>query len=80
MSNHNLMENLLSFLILMAVIVICILILNIENPFLGILASLVFFILFIAGVIYAVGYALGETLKYRNEVEMEELVENEEND
>ena len=64
----------------MAVIVICILILNIENPFLGILASLVFFILFIAGVIYAVGYALGETLKYRNEVEMEELVENEEND
>ena len=77
------MENLLSFLILMAVIVICILILNIENPFLGILASLAFFILFIAGVIYAVGYALGETLKYRNEVEMEELeelVENEEND
>ncbi len=74
------MENLLSFLFLMAVIVICILILNIENSFLGILASLAFFILFIAGVIYAVGYALGETLKYRNEVEMEELVENEEND
>ena len=77
------MENLLSFLFLMAVIAICILILNIENSFLGILASLAFFILFIAGVIYAVGYALGETLKYRNEVEMEELeelVENEEND
>ena len=77
------MENLLSFLFLMAVIVICILILNIENSFLGILASLAFFILFIAGVIYAVGYALGETLKYRSEVEMEELeelVENEEND
>ena len=77
------MENLLSFLFMMAVIVICILILNIENSFLGILASLAFFILFIAGVIYAVGYALGETLKYRNEVEMEELeelVENEEND
>ena len=67
----------------MAVIVICILILNIENSFLGILASLAFFILFIAGVIYAVGYALGETLKYRNEVELEELeelVENEGNE
>ena len=77
------MENLLSFLFLMAVIVICILILNIENSFLGILASLAFFILFIAGVIYAVGYAFGETLKYRSEVEMEEmeeLAEDEEND
>lgn len=77
------MENLISFLFLMAVIVICVLTLNIENfffGFLGFLAPLAFAILIIAGSIYAVGYALGETWKYRNEVEKEELAEEGEND
>ena len=64
----------------MAVIVICVLTLNIENFVLGFLVPLVLFILFIAGSIYAVGYALGETLKYRKEVEIEELVEEEGNE
>lgn len=74
------MESLISFLLFLAVIAICVLISNIENFFLGFLAALAFFILIIAGVIYAVGYALGETLKFRNEVEIEELAKEEGND
>ena len=44
------------------------------------LAFPAFIILMIAGSIYAIGYALGETWKFRNEVEKEELAEEEEND
>lgn len=74
------MENLISFLFLMAAIVICVMIFNIGNFILEFLAFPAFIILMIAGVIYAVGYAFGETWKYRNEVEKEELTEEEEND
>lgn len=74
------MENLISFLFLMAAIVICVMIFNIGNFILEFLAFPAFIILMIAGVIYAVGYAFGETWKYRNEVEKEELAEEEEND
>ena len=64
----------------MAVIVICVLTLNIENFILEFLAPLALVILIIAGSIFAIVYALGETLKYRNEVEKEELAKEEEND
>lgn len=74
------MENLISFFFLMAVIVICVLTLNIENFILEFLAPLALVILIIAGSIFAIVYALGETLKYRNEVEKEELAKEEEND
>ena len=74
------MENLISFYFLMAVIVICVLTLNIENFILEFLAPLALVILIIAGSIFAIVYALGETLKYRNEVEKEELAKEEEND
>ena len=64
----------------MAAIVICVMIFNIGNFILEFMAFPAFIILMIAGVIYAVGYAFGETWKYRNEVEKEELTEVEEND
>ena len=40
-----------------------------------IVLCLFIFVLIIGGGIYAVAYALGETQKYRNEVEKEELNE-----
>lgn len=67
------MESFISFLFITVIIAICVLITNIENSFLALVLSFAFFILFIVGGIYAVGKALGETSKFKNEIDKEEI-------
>lgn len=67
------METILKYLFRIVVIVWCLLTLNIDCSFLIPVLYLALFVLIIGGGIYAVAYALGETRKYRNEVEKEEL-------
>ena len=69
------MESILKYLFGIGVIVWCLYTLNMDCSFLIPVLYLAFFVLIIGGGIYAVAYALGETLKYRNEVEKEELNE-----
>ena len=69
------METILKYLFGIGVIVWCLYTLNVDCSFLTPVLYLALFVLIIGGGIYAVAYALGETLKYRNEVEKEELNE-----
>lgn len=62
----------------MAIIVICIFIIIMENSFYQLCLGFLLFISSIAGGIYAVGKALGETSKFKNKVDKEEI--NETND
>ena len=70
------METILKYLFGIGVIILCLYTLNMEWSYLLPVLYLALFVLIIGGGIYAVAYALGETLKYRNEVEKEELTDN----
>lgn len=69
------MENFLKYLFGLGVIVWCLFAFNFDSSFLLTVLPIVIFILIIGGSVFAVGYALGETLKFRKEVEMDEVNE-----
>ena len=57
----------------MAIIVIFIVIITMENSFWQLCLAFAFFISVIAGGIYAVGKALEKTSKFKNKVDKEEI-------
>jgi hypothetical protein len=68
------MKDVLKYLLGIGLIIWCIFSPNIDcSLLLRLLLSLVLFVLFIGGGIYAVAYALGKISKYRGEANKEEL-------